>query len=73
MRCESCGTGFEPKHRRGRFCSGRCRVAAWRQREREEARAPLERVLRVLVARAEELVVAVEEAKAALVGRHTRS
>ena len=37
MVCKACGTPFEPRHpTRAKFCSGRCRVIAWRsERERE--------------------------------------
>jgi hypothetical protein len=29
MRCAHCGADFTPKNSRGRFCSTRCRCAAW--------------------------------------------
>ena len=29
MRCENCEAEFTPKTVRGRFCSARCRAAAW--------------------------------------------
>ncbi len=35
MRCEHCDGDFQPKNSRGRFCSAKCRKAAW-QRQREE-------------------------------------
>lgn len=57
---------FQPRHPRARFCSGRCRVAAWQKRRVEEARAPVERALRALVAKVEE---AVEEARESLAGK----
>ena len=41
MLCESCGTFFEPKHPRGRFCSDRCRGVAWRMRREQELSAAL--------------------------------
>jgi len=68
VRCEECarGKGFEPRHPRGRFCSGRCRVAAWQKRRVEEARSHAERVVRDLVAKVEE---AVQEAREGLAGR----
>lgn len=34
----ACGKEFTPKNSRGRFCSGRCRSAAW-----EEARTRIKR------------------------------
>ncbi len=38
MVCKACGTSFEPKHPgRAVFCSGRCRVNAWRARKVQEA------------------------------------
>ncbi len=44
MVCKACGTSFEPKHpKRARFCSGRCRVTAWRaEKERTSVRHALE-------------------------------
>ena len=63
---ELAGAEFQPKHPRGRFCSGRCRVAAWQRKRAAAARAPLERILGALLARVEE---AVEEAREALAGR----
>ena len=56
--------GFEPKHPRARFCSPRCRVAAWHRRPAEAARDPLGRALVLL----EQAQAAVEEAKAVLRG-----
>jgi hypothetical protein len=41
MRCAYCDQEFEPKTTRRRFCSNRCRAAAW-QRKREDALARLE-------------------------------
>ncbi len=35
IRCKHCDGDFEPKTRRGRFCSAKCCKAAW-QRKREE-------------------------------------
>ncbi len=29
MDCEHCTSAFTPKHPRARFCSTRCRLAAW--------------------------------------------
>ncbi|MCI0370885.1 MAG: hypothetical protein L0214_05775 [candidate division NC10 bacterium] len=65
MRCEECGKGFEPKHPRGRFCSGRCRAGAWQKRREEAARARAERILTALLAQIE---AAIEEARARLAG-----
>ena len=41
MRCEHCQTDFRPKNSRRRFCSARCRKAAW-QRKREDDLAVVE-------------------------------
>lgn len=39
MRCEQCDADFTPKHPRGRFCSAKCRKAAWgARRDAHEAR-----------------------------------
>ncbi len=39
MRCEHCDGEFQPKNSRGRFCSAKCRKAAWtRKREDWEGR-----------------------------------
>ncbi len=62
MKCETCGRGFEPRHRRGRFCKPACRVAGWRKRREATARAPLERVLREAERRVEDLLVLLDEA-----------
>ena len=35
MRCDHCEADFTPKNSRGRFCSAKCRKAAW-QRKREQ-------------------------------------
>jgi hypothetical protein len=35
-RCDSCGKDFRPTRRAGRFCSPRCRLRAWRDREAAE-------------------------------------
>ncbi len=38
MVCKQCGTLFETKHpKRAKFCSGRCRVVAWRSEREAEA------------------------------------
>lgn len=33
MICQACGASFTPKHPRERYCSGKCRVAAWERRK----------------------------------------
>ncbi len=43
-RCAHCEADFTPKNRRRRFCSGRCRAAAW-----QAARKNQENRLRGLV------------------------
>ncbi len=48
MDCAWCRAEFTPKHPRGRFCSGRCRVAAWHA-GREPRDPDRERRLRELV------------------------
>ena len=44
MRCEHCNADFTPKTTRGRFCSARCRKAAW-QASRSERLAKIEATL----------------------------
>ena len=44
MLCAWCRAEFTPKHPRGRFCSGRCRVASWHA---EQRRPDPERVRRL--------------------------
>lgn len=63
MRCESCGTAFEPRHPKARFCSDKCRAAAWKQgRVKVQAgrdwrvRMLLEEALRVLTGEGEDSV-----------------
>ena len=41
MRCEHCEADFNPKNSRGRFCSAKCRKAAW-QRKRVDDLAMVE-------------------------------
>ena len=48
MICLTCGASFTPKHPRGRYCSGRCRVAAWEKRKRLEVSAALDEPDRAL-------------------------
>lgn len=45
IRCEQCRAGFEERHPKARFCSGKCRAAAWQQRR---ARAQVDRETRAL-------------------------
>lgn len=47
MRCRGCGTEFEPKHPKGRYCSDRCRLAAWKQ-GKAQAQADREGRVRML-------------------------
>ncbi len=44
MRCEHCEADFTPKNIRGRFCSAKCRKAAW-QRQRKGILALVEEQL----------------------------
>lgn len=55
MRCAVCDKGFSPKHPRGRFCSSRCRLAAWQQR-RAQAQADTEAQVRMLLKEALQLL-----------------
>jgi len=48
--CEVCDTPFEQRNSRGRFCSGKCRAAAW-QRKRSEDLALVEEDLTRTLAR----------------------
>lgn len=64
--CFGCGAPFEAKTARAKFCSGRCRVRAWKtQREREAVladRADRDRRLQSLVeALAREVGLQVED------------
>jgi hypothetical protein len=45
--CEACTTPFEQRNSRGRFCSGKCRAAAW-QRKREDREARLRERVKAL-------------------------
>lgn len=45
--CAFCGTGFEPRHPRARFCSDKCRAAAWQAQRRRELSLALEELGRV--------------------------
>lgn len=44
MRCDACGTEIEARTNRRRFCSPRCRAAAW-QRKRDGDLARIEDAL----------------------------
>ncbi len=55
MICETCGATFTPKHPRGRYCSGRCRVAAWEKRK-AQARNERKRKVRGLLEEAIEVL-----------------
>ncbi len=49
MHCEECRTPIQPKHPRGRFCSSKCRAAAWQAKQRrhlEDALAEIEQAAR---------------------------
>jgi len=48
MICQTCGASFTPKHPRGRYCSGRCRAAAWEKRKKQELEAALDEAERAL-------------------------
>lgn len=63
--CLYCRRPYTPRNNKGVFCSDRCRLAAWQAKKHREARAPVERALRSLVAKVEE---AVEEARESLAG-----
>ena len=47
MPCEHCGAEFAPKTARGRFCSGKCRAAAW-QAARKDREGRLKGLVKVL-------------------------
>ena len=47
MRCEHCEGDFAAKNSRGRFCSAKCRKAAW-QRKREDREDRLKGLVKVL-------------------------
>jgi hypothetical protein len=47
MRCAHCEAEFTPKNVRGRFCSGKCRAAAW-QRKREDRENRMRELVTVL-------------------------
>jgi hypothetical protein len=44
MVCEYCDSDFIPKHPRGRFCSAKCRTAAWHE-SRQAGLATIEAAL----------------------------
>lgn len=47
MRCAHCEAEFTPKNTRGRFCSAKCRAAAW-QAKRAERESRLKGLVKVL-------------------------
>ena len=47
MRCDYCEADFDAKTTRRRFCSAKCRKAAW-QRKRENRESRLRGLLKVL-------------------------
>ncbi|MFI5341961.1 MAG: hypothetical protein ACHQ7N_19255 [Candidatus Methylomirabilales bacterium] len=47
MRCEHCEADFTPKTSRRRFCSAKCRKAAW-QRKREDRESRIRELVKVL-------------------------
>ncbi len=51
MLCVVCAKAFSPKHPRGRFCSSRCRLAAWHRR-RAQAQADEKAQVRLLLRQA---------------------
>ena len=59
MICLTCGASFTPKHPRGRYCTGRCRVIAWEKRK-AEARNERKRKVRDLL---EEALEALDESE----------
>jgi endogenous inhibitor of DNA gyrase (YacG/DUF329 family) len=46
--CEACGTPFEQRNARGRFCSGKCRAAAWQANRKAELALVEESLTRTL-------------------------
>ncbi len=48
MRCEHCEADFSPKNVRGRFCSAKCRKAAW-QRKWEDRETRMRELVKGLV------------------------
>jgi hypothetical protein len=42
MRCAHCETEFTPKRNTGRFCSAKCRAAAWQAQQRRELSLTIE-------------------------------
>ena len=69
-RCGYCGSPLAAKTTRRRFCGDPCRWAAWKRAKEEAARAPVERALRDLVGRLEDVL---QEAREALAGQKTES
>ena len=48
MRCEHCEADFQPKNSRGRFCSGKCRKAAWSRQRKDDLVLVEEQLTRAL-------------------------
>lgn len=64
--CLHCRRPYEARTAKAKFCSTRCRVAAWRQaREEQGARVRAEGLISTFLTRVEE---AVEEARESLAG-----
>ena len=49
MRCANCGADFTPKLSRGRFCSAKCRKAAWQRARGADLAVVEEHLTRALV------------------------
>jgi hypothetical protein len=48
MRCEHCDGDFTPRNIRGRFCSAKCRKAAWQASRKRELTLVEEQLTRAL-------------------------
>jgi hypothetical protein len=48
MRCAYCEAEFTPKSVRGRFCSAKCRAAAWQHKRRDDLGSIEEQLTRAL-------------------------
>ena len=48
MRCAHCDTEFTPKRTTGKFCSAKCRSAAWQQKRHDELAGLEEQLTRAL-------------------------
>ncbi len=58
MLCEHCTAPFTPKHPRARFCSTRCRLAAWHGKRRTTLA-----ILETLLLKAVDQIRALRQAK----------